>query len=147
MKYPEVKPAFLLVIPSNGTERFESFDFSFYVICFQIDVHSLFRYLTVVRFLKQNSDFRVWQANATVDLATCSRCLFLNTVKRRCPERDALVKIRNINDELTDTAAVRRQPFPFTISADVWTKRVSTEPRSRSGNSSCSTQNSLPHGS
>ena len=42
MKYPEVKPAFLLVIPSNGTERFEPFDFSFYVICFQINVHSLF---------------------------------------------------------------------------------------------------------
>lgn len=131
MKYPEVKPALLLVIPPDGAECFEPFDFSFYVICFQIDVHSLFRYLAIACFLKQDPDFRVGQANAAVDLAACFRYLFLDAVKRRCPERDTLVKTGNINDELADTAAVRRQPSPFAISADVWTKRVSTESRFR----------------
>ena len=97
------------MIPSNGTERFEPFDFSFYVICFQIDMHALFRYLAVAGFLKQDSDFRVRQANTAIDLTACFRCLFFDTVKRRCPERDTLVKIGNINDELTDTAAMRRQ--------------------------------------
>jgi len=103
------------VIPSNGTERFEPFDFSFYVICFQINMHSLFRYLEVAGSLKQNPDFRVGQANAAIDLAACFRCLFLDTVKRRYPERDTLVKIRNINNELTDAAVMRRQPFPFAM--------------------------------
>jgi hypothetical protein len=68
-KYPEVKSAFLLVIPANGTECFEPLDFSFHVICFQINVHTLFRYLAVVSFLKQNPDFRGGQADATIDLA------------------------------------------------------------------------------
>jgi hypothetical protein len=115
VKYPEVEPAFLLVIPSDGTERFESFDFSFYVICFQVDVHSLFLYLAVAGFLKQDSDFRVGQANAAIDLTACFRCLFLDAVKRRCPECDTLVKIGNVNDELADSAAVCRQAFPFTM--------------------------------
>ncbi len=103
------------MIPSNGTECFESFDFSFYVICFQINVHSFFRYLAVAGFLKQDSDFRVGQANAAIDLAACFRCLFLDTINRCCPERDTLVKAGNVNNELTDTAAMRCQPFPFAI--------------------------------
>ena len=103
------------MIPSNGTECFEPFDFSFYVVCFQIKVHSLFRYFAVAGFLKQNSDFGVGQADAAIDLAACFRCLFLDAVKRRRPERDTLVKFGNVDNELADTAAMRRQPFPFVV--------------------------------
>ena len=42
VKYPEIKPAFLLVIPANGTERFQPSNLSLYVVSFQIDMHAFF---------------------------------------------------------------------------------------------------------
>ena len=47
-----------------------------------------------------------------MDLTACFRCLFLDAVKRRCPKCDALVKIGNVNGELTDVAVMHCYALP-----------------------------------
>src|SRR5260370_28916880 len=69
-------------------------------------MHSLFRGLFVVGFLEKDSYFGIWKTEMAIDVATYVGQRFLDSVERCGPERYALIKIRDVDHKVANTAAM-----------------------------------------
>jgi hypothetical protein len=97
---PEVKAAFGLVIPAGGAEGFQSCDFGFHVVGFQVEVHTFLAGLPVAGLLQENPYLGIREAEPTVNVTALLGHGFFGGVKRLRPERDAVLEIGDVDDEV-----------------------------------------------
>ena len=94
------------MIPPGGAKRFETANFGFNVVGLQVEMHAFFAGLPVTGLLEKNPDLRIRDTQFAVYVAAIFRQTFLGSVKCRRPERNAVFKIRNVNDKMAQAAAV-----------------------------------------
>jgi hypothetical protein len=90
----------LLVVPAGGAEFFEALDFGFDVVCFEVEVHSLFGQFLVVGALEQDADVAVGESESAVDVAAGLGEWFFGGVEGCGPEVDAAVEVVDVDDEV-----------------------------------------------
>jgi hypothetical protein len=117
---PEIKAAFIVMIPPGGTERLQAADFGLHIVGFQVQVHAFLGGLLVAGLLQQDPYFRIRKTEPAVDGTALLGQGFFGGVERRRPERDALLKIGDIDDELAQAAAVRDRISAGTGRTGAW---------------------------
>src|SRR2546421_3074293 len=91
LKYPELKAAFLLEIPTYGTEGFKSFHFGFKVVGFNVNMHTFFRKFLISGGLQQESDGGVRKLKTAVNVTALFGKGFFGGAECCRPEHHALV--------------------------------------------------------
>jgi hypothetical protein len=94
------------MIPPGGAKRFKTANFGFNVVGLQVEMHTFFGGLFVVGLLEKDSYLRVRDSEFAVYVAAIFRQRFFDSAKCRRPERNALIKIRKVNDKVAQTAAM-----------------------------------------
>jgi hypothetical protein len=69
-------------------------------------VHSLFGDLFVAGLLEKDSYLRIWETEPAIYVAAIFRQGFFCSVERCCPEQDALIEVRDVDDKMTETATM-----------------------------------------
>jgi hypothetical protein len=105
-QYPKVESAFRLMIPPGGAKRFKTANFGFNVVGLQVKVHAFFGGLFVAGLLEKDSYLRVRDTEPAVYVAAIFTQGFFGSIKCRRPERNTLIKVRNVNDKVAETAAM-----------------------------------------
>ena len=95
------------VIPPFGAERFEASDFLFYVVGFQVQVHALLGRLYVIDFLKKDSYVESGKRRRR------KMCLLISGIGSSAAssaadqKRDALIEVRDVDDEVCNAATLQ----------------------------------------
>ncbi len=101
-----------LMIPSRGTKCFESTDFAFYVVGFEVEVHPLFADFGVLGELEKHAYLGVREAEPAVDLPARRIDRFFSGIEGGGPEGDALVEVADVDDEVGYPAGVWAHGLP-----------------------------------
>jgi len=88
------------MIPPGGAKRFKTDNLGFNIVGLQVEMHTLFGGLFVTGLLEKDSYLRVRDTQFAVYVTAIFRHRFLGSVECRRPERNALIKIRNVNNKV-----------------------------------------------
>lgn len=103
----------MLMIPTRSPQRLQAPNLRLDIVSLNIQMHSLFMNLCVTGLLQKNPDIGVRQTELPVYLTTLRWQRLLNGIKRLRPKRNTLIKIRHIDDKLTQTATMHDPILPL----------------------------------
>jgi hypothetical protein len=97
---PEVKAAFGLMIPADGAESLSPADFDLHVVGFQVQVHTFLAGFPVAGLLQENPYLGIRETEATVNVTALLGHGLFGGAERLRPERDAVLEIGDVDDEV-----------------------------------------------